>query len=162
MEGQSDDFLGRDWDEDATRYREMLKTNPHQSTIRILLSSALRASGKIEEGLNEFRTAVEQMPDDANAHVVFGKLLAEAGRFEEALRMFQKATVIDPESYAAYLYLGYLLLRNGLRKEARAAWTEVLLIWRRRHASPGFEETRHNTDLACEAESMLDTYPAEE
>ncbi len=108
----------------AARY----KANPKDKVTVIYFAAALRAAGQPEQAVAVLEAGVPIFHNDIDIKIAYAKALTAAGRFEQALNVANDA--IDPAtpSWNALLVKGAILDQSGRNAEARAIYTQALLI----------------------------------
>lgn len=109
-------------------YHESLRLNPDNVEARINTGSALIASGRVEDGKNEFRTAQRTHPKDALAFYNLGFILHQERKFAEAEAEYRKAIKVWPEYTVAYLWLGRALEQQRKLAEAEQALSNAVRL----------------------------------
>jgi Flp pilus assembly protein TadD len=108
----------------AARY----KAHPRDKVTIIYYAAALRAAGQPEQAASVIENGLTVHRDDLDLRIAYAKALTAAGRFSQALTVADDA--IDPASpdWNALLVKGAILDQNGRNDEARALYTQALLI----------------------------------
>jgi Flp pilus assembly protein TadD len=108
----------------AARY----KARPRDKVTIIYYAAALRAVGQPEQAVSVLEAGITAYPKDIDIKIAFAKALTAAGRFDQALNVADAA--IDPASpdWNALLVKGAILDQNGRNADARALYTQALLI----------------------------------
>jgi Flp pilus assembly protein TadD len=88
----------------------------------------LRAAGQPEQAVSVLEGGLAVHRDDLDIKIAYAKALTAAGRFTQALNVADDA--IDPASpdWNALLVKGAILDQNGKNAEARAIYTQALLV----------------------------------
>ena len=104
------------------------KANPKDKVTIIYYSAALRASGQPDQAVAVVEGGVSAYPKDLDIKIAYAKALAAAGRFDQAMNVADAA--IDPASpdWNALLVKGAILDQSGHNDDARAIYTQALLI----------------------------------
>jgi Flp pilus assembly protein TadD len=108
----------------AARY----KSHPRDKVAIIYYAAALRAAGQAEQAVSVIENGLAVHRNDLDLRIAYAKALTAAGRFSQALTVADDA--IDPASpdWNALLVKGAVLDQNGRNQEARALYTQALLI----------------------------------
>jgi serine/threonine-protein kinase len=106
----------------VTTYCSVFALVPEEARIRARLGSSLRATGKLDEAIEEFRLAANASPKDWSFRHELGAALLEKGAFREALEPLREAVRLKPDAAAAQDDLGRAALANGRADEALAAF----------------------------------------
>jgi tetratricopeptide (TPR) repeat protein len=102
----------------------------YQDSVKghILLSTAYRRNGQLDEAMTQARTAITMAPGDAAAHDSLGSILAEKQKWAEAAAEYRTAIERDPAFFPAYNNLGFALLRQGKPAEAIDSFRRALRL----------------------------------
>ena len=116
---------------DATSLAQMAaryKAHPRDKVTIIYYAAALRAAGQPEQAASVIENGLTVHRNDLDLRIAYAKALTAAGRFSQALTVADDA--IDPASpdWNALLIKGAILDQNGRNDEARALYTQALLI----------------------------------
>lgn len=116
---------------DATSLAQMAaryKAHPRDKVTIIYYAAALRAAGQPEQAASVIENGLTVHRNDLDLRIAYAKALTAAGRFSQALTVADDA--IDPASpdWNALLVKGAILDQNGRNDEARALYTQALLI----------------------------------
>ena len=84
--------------ERITRYREILKSDPH-SRVYVPLADLLRQHGATEEALVLLENGLVRDPEHQSALVVLGCTLLQAGRQDHGVKVLQKVLELSPENF---------------------------------------------------------------
>jgi Flp pilus assembly protein TadD len=108
----------------AARY----KARPQDKTTTLYYAAALRAAGQPDQAVSVLEAAMAAHRNDLDLKIAYAKALTAAGRFSQALNVADDA--INPASpdWNALLVKGAILDQNGKNTEARALYTQALLI----------------------------------
>jgi Flp pilus assembly protein TadD len=130
----------------AARY----KAQPNDKRTVIYYAAALRAAGQPEQAVSVLEAALAAHPNDIDLKIAYAKALTAAGRFDQALNVADDS--IDPASpdWNALLVKGAILDQNGRNEEARALYTQALLI------APGEASLEANIGLSFAMTNDLD------
>jgi Flp pilus assembly protein TadD len=104
------------------------KARPRDKVTIIYFAAALRAAGQPDQAVAVLEAGLAVHRNDLDIRIAFAKALTAAGRFSQALNVAEDA--IDPASpdWNALLVKGAILDQNGKNAEARALYTQALLI----------------------------------
>jgi Flp pilus assembly protein TadD len=104
------------------------KQRPKDKLTIIYFAAALRAAGQADQAVSVIEAGLTIHPKDLDLRIAYAKALTAAGRFGQALTVADDA--IDPASpdWNALMVKGAVLDQNGRNDEARALYTQALLI----------------------------------
>ena len=104
------------------------KARPQDKIVIIYYAAALRAAGQPEQAVAVLESGMAVHRNDLDIKIAYAKALTAAGRFSQAMNVADDA--IDPASpdWNALLVKGAILDQNGKNAEARAVYTQALLI----------------------------------
>ncbi len=108
----------------AARY----KARPQDKPTIIYYAAALRAVGQPEQAVSVLEAGLAVHKTDVDIKIAYAKALTAAGRFEQALNVAQDAINPAAPDWNAQLVKGAVLDQLGRNAEARAAYTQALLI----------------------------------
>jgi Flp pilus assembly protein TadD len=108
----------------AARY----KARPRDKVTIIYYAAALRAAGQPEQAASVIETGLAVHRNDLDLRIAYAKALTAAGRFEQALTVADDAINPASPNWNALLVKGAVLDQNGRNEEARALYTQALLI----------------------------------
>ena len=130
----------------AARY----KAHPTDKITIIYYAAALRAAGQAEQAVAVLEAGHAVYKNDIDIKIAYAKALTAAGRFSQALNVADDS--IDPASpdWNALLVKGAILDQNGKNAEARALYTQALLI------APGESSLEANMGLSFAMTNELD------
>ena len=122
--GQSASASQQTLGELAARY----KARPKDKVTIIYYAAALRAAGQADQAVSVLEAGITVYGKDLDLKIAYAKALTAAGRFSQALNVADDA--INPASpdWNALLVKGAILDQNGKNAEARALYTQALLI----------------------------------
>jgi len=98
--------------------RELVRAEPGNAEVHLLLGSLLMEAGEGAESVEQLKEAVRLQPKSAQAENALGEAYDKFGDAAGAREAFQKAVAFDPRFGAAQLNFGQALLGTG---EAKAA-----------------------------------------
>ena len=101
--------------------------------IETLLATALAASGRRDEALEQLRRTTARRPPFLPAFVEYGSQLARTGRFEEAIAVFDSGLALAPHTVDLQKELAFLLLKRNDRARARALLLQAFTAAPERH-----------------------------
>ncbi len=104
------------------------KANPRERTTILYYSAALRSAGQAEQAIAVLESGITEHPQDAEMRVAFAKALTAGGRFEQALTVLDDTIRPDAPDWNALSVKGAVLDQMGRNAEARAVYTQALLI----------------------------------
>jgi Flp pilus assembly protein TadD len=130
----------------AARY----KARPQDKITIIYYAAALRAAGQPDQAVSVLEAGLAIHRKDIDMKIAYAKALTAAGRFSQAMNVADDA--IDPASpdWNALLVKGAILDQNGKNAEARALYTQALLI------APGEASLEANMGLSYAMTNELD------
>jgi len=108
----------------AARY----KANPHDKQTIIYYAAALRAAGQPSQAVAVVEQGLTDNPKDNDIRINYAKALAAAGSYSQALNVISDAIQPDSPDWNALLVKGAILDQMGNSAEARAAYSQALLI----------------------------------
>ncbi|OYT73939.1 MAG: hypothetical protein CFK52_00880 [Chloracidobacterium sp. CP2_5A] len=110
------------WRNDMTLYGRILSFHPDNVFALGNLSDALRAQGRLEEGIRALERAYARAPNEGRLARALGNAYCQAGRFDRAIEILEPWLTHDEASVdsvgACYDY-GYALLAVGRPRQAR-------------------------------------------
>jgi Flp pilus assembly protein TadD len=108
----------------AARY----KKQPKDKVVIIYYAAALRAAGQSDQAVSVLEAGLAVHGKDIDIRISYAKALTAAGRFDQATNIINGA--INPASpdWNALLVKGAILDQQGRNAEARAVYTQALLI----------------------------------
>lgn len=138
-----------------SKLAEHYRRNPGDKATIIYYSSALRASGQVEQALAVLEAGVARRNDDPDILINYAKALTAAGRFDQALNIIDRA--IDPTApnWNAMLVKGAILDQRGRNAEARKLYLAAIAI------APEQASLRANLGLSYAMTNELDKAEAE-
>ena len=130
----------------AARY----KARPQDKITIIYYAAALRAAGQPDQAVSVLEAGLAIYRKDIDIKIAYAKALTAAGRFTQALNVADDA--INPASpdWNALLVKGAILDQNGRNADARALYTQALLI------APGEASLEANMGLSFAMTNELD------
>jgi tetratricopeptide (TPR) repeat protein len=99
--------------------REVLRDEPENGDVHLLLGSALALVPERSEALKELQKAVELQPFSALAHFTLGTALARFGEPNAARRSFEKTLDLGPKFAEAHVSLAMILAQQHDLASAR-------------------------------------------
>lgn len=118
LNGLAGVFSGRgQFDLAKSLWKESVRLNPEDATLRSNFGFALHATGEKQEALTQFKRAYELDPTGENKEYNIGLALTDLGNYEEARRYFKAALVKNPRDDRSIQALA------GLHKQAEPAPT---------------------------------------
>jgi Flp pilus assembly protein TadD len=126
------------------------KAHPKDKVTIIRYAAALRAAGQAEQAVSVLEAGQAIYKRDLDIKIAYAKALTAAGRFSQALNVADDS--IDPASpdWNALLVKGAILDQNGRSEEARALYTQALLL------APGEASLEANLGLSYAMTNELD------
>jgi Flp pilus assembly protein TadD len=108
----------------AQRYKQ----RPQDKVNIIYYAAALRAAGQAEQAVSVLEAGLAVHKNDVDIRIAYAKALTAAGRFDQATNIVDAA--IDPASpdWNALLVKGAILDQRGQNADARALYTQALLV----------------------------------
>jgi tetratricopeptide (TPR) repeat protein len=119
----------RQWRNDATLFQHALDVTTDNFVAHDGLGRALRAQGRIDEGIAHFREAIRIRPLYAGSRDNLGEALLAQGRTPEAVQELTEAVRLDPNLRQARINLGAALRNVGRSTEAIAEYEEAVRRW---------------------------------
>jgi tetratricopeptide (TPR) repeat protein len=106
----------------------------NDSATETLLATALAATGRRDEALEQLRKTTARRPPFALAFLEHGGLLSKMGRLDEAAVVLESGLALAPAAAADLrLELGFVHLKRNRRAGARALFLQVLAAMPERH-----------------------------
>lgn len=102
----------------VARFRELLKTSPDYSLIRLKLADALSRLGKLDEARTELQTILKTEPENFEAYYRLGGIELAGNDVDAAIAHFEH-TLHDPPRADELLYVGQLLVQLGQPAKGR-------------------------------------------
>jgi tetratricopeptide (TPR) repeat protein len=125
-----------------TLWRDTIAGNPGCWMAHYNLGATLVATGRIEEGMEQYEQALQARPDYAEAHNNLGAALMQSGRTGEAMLQYKQALEINPQDAGAHYNLGLALVQMGRFPEAITHFEEALRL------DPVYAEAHNNLGAA--------------
>lgn len=121
-----------EWDVDAAERAQLraIELDPRLITAHYFYGNLLRATGRLDEAIEQYRIAIDLDPLDPTLSERLGRTLVLAGRPEEARAHFLDA--LDLDSLFWWPHGGL-----GTYHEAAGHWDEALAAYRRAHQLGG-------------------------
>jgi tetratricopeptide (TPR) repeat protein len=114
--------------EAATRYAQILKSDPKNVDARCLLGMALGQQGRFAEAADALRRTVKLSPRHATAHNLLGVAQRELGKTDDALRSFQRALECQPDLANACVNAANLLMALGRPADAIETYDRFVAV----------------------------------
>jgi cellulose synthase operon protein C len=111
---------------DITRYKAILRSNPHDAAALAKLLEMYRRYRTIDQLKDEYAKLLDKSSDDVAALVVMGRLQHTTGDDARALELFQRAVARKDDDAQAWLLIGELEKAASKTKDARAAYDKAL------------------------------------
>jgi Flp pilus assembly protein TadD len=108
----------------ADRY----KADPKDKQTIIYYAAALRAAGQPQQAVAVVEQGLTANPHDVDLQINYAKALSAAGSYGQALNVITDAVQPDNPDWNALLVKGAILDQMGNNADARAAYTQALLI----------------------------------
>lgn len=108
----------------AARY----KSNPRDKQTIIYYAAALRAAAQPAQAVSVIEAGMAAFPNDNDISVNYAKALSAAGRYDQALTVITNAIQPDAPDWNALLVKGAILDQMGRNAEARAVYSQAMLI----------------------------------
>ncbi len=117
------------YDEAIALYRDLIRENPEEDSLRLSLAWVYRDSGRTGEALELF----EQLLEKELARKVFTgfafdelvRLYAERGEFEKQIEICRRAVAAQPDDVGLLFTLGDSLTKSGRHKEAAGVFGQL-------------------------------------
>ena len=104
------------------------KANPRDKATIINYAAALREAGQPAQAVSVLESALMASPNDPDIKVNYAKALAATGRYDQALNVVTDAIRPDVPDWNALLVRGAILDQTGRNEEARATYSQALLV----------------------------------
>jgi eukaryotic-like serine/threonine-protein kinase len=119
-----------EWDVAAAERAQLraLELDPNLVTAHYFYGNLLRATGRIDEAIEQYRTAIALDPLDPTLSERLGRTLVLAGRAEEAREHFLGALELDSLFWWPHIGLGVYHEAGGRWDEALAAYERARLL----------------------------------
>ena len=98
--------------------RQAIALSPENAQAHLTLGSALRFSGKPQDGLAELQTAQKLNPNDPTVYYELGGAYSQLQRFDEAINSYRRALELQPDDAKSLAQLANVLWRAGKPNEA--------------------------------------------
>lgn len=108
----------------AARY----KADPRDKRIILAFAAALRTANQPEQAVKVLESGLRLYKNDFDIEIAYAKALAAAGQFERALNVVEDAINPAAPDWNALLVKGAILDQSGRNEEARAVYSQALLI----------------------------------
>ncbi|HVN78359.1 MAG TPA: tetratricopeptide repeat protein [Terriglobia bacterium] len=95
------------------RLRELVKEEPHDADVHLLLGTALVLTSDRSESILELRRAIELRPAFAPSYNTLGMALARFGELDAARRAYEEAIRLDPQFIDAHTNLSLVLAQRN-------------------------------------------------
>jgi tetratricopeptide (TPR) repeat protein len=99
-------------------YREAVRLNPGEPTVRLELANAYVANGSVDDAFVEIMGGLLLNPASPQLHAGLGQLRIDAGQPEEAIPALTRALELNPDRYELRYALATALTRLGRSDEA--------------------------------------------
>jgi len=129
------------YEEAAACFQRALQLEHHFDAAAINLATALRRSGRTDEGIAFLQAYVRSNPEAADVYLELGSTLRGAMRADEAMECYETVIGIHPTIVKPYLMLAQLLLEDGRGDEALAFCHQALAL------EPKSSEAHHECGL---------------
>jgi adenylate cyclase len=117
------------YDKAVAEGERAIELNPNSADAYAWLSSSIRKSGRLDEGLILIKKALRLSPYPPNFYLLYlGNIYRDSGMYEEAISAYKKAASRQPDNIFAHIGLTSSYSLIGREKEAQAAASEVLRI----------------------------------
>lgn len=104
----------RTWQDSATLFGHAIAMNPNSAAAYVHLSTAMLASGRLDEAEALLRRSISLDPDQVSAYLVLGSVLQQKGHPAEEEKAYRQAIQNDPNDPAALADLAAVLAENPL------------------------------------------------
>lgn len=104
------------------------KANPRDKGTMLYYAAALRAAGQPEQAVSVLENGMATYPKDLQVHIAYAKALSAAGRFPQAMNVIDESINPADPDWNALLVKGVILDQSGRNGDARAVYTQALLI----------------------------------
>ena len=107
---------------------ETAKAHPDSARAHRAAATALRRLGRIDEAEAELKSALAIRFDDGEARGELISLAQDRGELDLSLKLLGEQVALEPASLSPRLRAAELLSQNGRVEEAKAAYTQALLL----------------------------------
>jgi Flp pilus assembly protein TadD len=104
------------------------KANPRDKGTMLYYAAALRAAGQPEQAVSVLENGMAVYPKDLSIHIAYAKALSASGRFPQAMNVIDESINPAAPDWNALLVKGVILDQSGHNSDARAVYTQALLI----------------------------------
>jgi tetratricopeptide (TPR) repeat protein len=111
---------------DISRYKAILRANPHEASALAKLLEMYRRYRTIDLLKDEYQKLLDKNTGDVSALVVMGRLQHTTGDDARALELFQRAVASRDDDAQTWLLIGELQKGANKPTEARAAYDKAL------------------------------------
>ena len=106
-------------DEAVDLLREAVRCAPTDPMFRLHLGNALRMTGHVRDGLEQYMQAAQAAPEFFQACFNAGEAYEVLGEDSEAAAMFRRVLSIDPANWRAHYKLSEIHARHGDQRRSR-------------------------------------------
>ncbi|MFA5411165.1 MAG: tetratricopeptide repeat protein [Candidatus Omnitrophota bacterium] len=118
----------KNWKDDLTLYRHILKFSPDNYIARINLASVYSGQGRYDEAIAELEPLIAKKEASWAALLQMANVYLAKGEINQAVEYCEKSIAINPHSGQAYYNLGLLYEIQGKEKESLDAYLKALQI----------------------------------
>lgn len=122
-------------DDAVAEFKEALRIDPRDTTVRLRLAREYQAQGNLEEAIAEYRQVLSTTPHSPDAHNGLGLAYQAQGKLDEAVNEFVEAAiqfldarVMGANLAQAYSNLGLAYMAQGKFYEGMAQIRKALAI----------------------------------
>lgn len=116
------------FDDAISLYRQILQSQPDNTTVAANLASALVRTGRLEEGLNLYRELIRRDSQQPELWFNYANALSRAGQSSDAQQAFKQAIEIQPNFFPAALNLANLVRDQAKPKEATELYRKAIAL----------------------------------
>ena len=110
----------------AAEFRDLSKSKPKDTTVKMLLIDTLIERGQIREAEVLDRELLKTSPGDSQGLLFKGRIFIADGKYKDALPELEKGLKGEPRSGPGHYFLGVAQSALGFRSQARSSWVHAL------------------------------------
>ncbi|NTV95371.1 MAG: tetratricopeptide repeat protein [Thiobacillus sp.] len=110
-------------------YKESLRMDPAQPTVRLALANQFYAQERYPEAVTEYEKAAKLDPSAANLYSL-GQGYMAVGRYEDAEKQFTRVKQLTPREPEADVAMGQALAKQGREEEALKSFQHAIDLQR--------------------------------
>jgi Tfp pilus assembly protein PilF len=96
-----------------------LRNCPQSPGLHLMRARRLKATGRIDEAINEYNLSIRYRPNEPDAYIELGNALISAGREAEGIQQMRLALETDPAHPVLLMVLALNAISRGDEAEAR-------------------------------------------